>query len=49
METHTYPPKLGGETADILADVLGADGEEIARLIETGAVYEYTPKKAKGD
>jgi crotonobetainyl-CoA:carnitine CoA-transferase CaiB-like acyl-CoA transferase len=47
MDTHSYPPKLGGETADILADVLGADDNEITRLIEAGAVYEYTPKKAK--
>ena len=47
MDTHSYPPKLGGETADILADVLGADDKEITRLIEVGAVYEYTPKKAK--
>lgn len=48
-EAHSYPPKLGGQTAEILGDVLGADDAEIARLIETGAVYEYTPKAAKGD
>lgn len=49
MDAHSYPPRLGGETAEILADVLGADGDEIERLIESGAVYEYKPKKAKGD
>ena len=46
---HSYPPKLGGETAEILGHVLGADEDEIARLIASGAVQEYTPKKAKGD
>lgn len=47
MDTHSYPPKLGGETADILIDILGVDEEELARLVERGAVYEYTPKKSK--
>lgn len=46
---HSYPPRLGGETAEILGNVLGADGDEIARLIASGAVVEYTPKKNKGD
>ena len=48
-DDHSYPPKLGGETADILAHVLGADEDEIARLIASGAVHEFTPKNKKGD
>jgi len=48
-DDHSYPPKLGGETAEILGHVLCADEDEIARLIASGAVQEYTPKKAKGD
>tara|TARA_R110000868_G_scaffold10313_33_gene50842 strand:- start:248 stop:1492 length:1245 start_codon:yes stop_codon:yes gene_type:complete len=48
-DDHSYPPKLGGETADILAHVLAADENEIARLIASGAVREYSPKNKKGD
>lgn len=46
---HSYPPRLGGETAEILGAVLGADDEEVARLLASGAVCEYKPKEAKGD
>lgn len=49
MDNHRYPPKLGGETAEILADVIGADADEIARLIASGAVHEYTPKQTRED
>lgn len=45
---HTYPPRLGGETAEILRSVLGLGDEEIAKLVESGAVREYQPRKAKG-
>lgn len=48
-DDHSYPPKLGGETAEILGNVLGTDADEIARLIASGAVVEYTPKKNRGD
>ena len=44
VESHTYPPRLGGETADILGAVLGVGAAEIARLIDCGAVQEYTSK-----
>lgn len=44
---HTYPPRLGGETAEILRAVLDADDDEIARLIGCGAVQEYAPKETK--
>ncbi len=47
MGDHTYPPRLGGETAEILRDVLGADESEIARLLEDGAAQEYRPLKRK--
>ncbi len=47
MNDHTYPPRLGGETAEILRDVLGASDEEIAKLIEGGAAFEYRPLKKK--
>jgi crotonobetainyl-CoA:carnitine CoA-transferase CaiB-like acyl-CoA transferase len=46
---HIYPPKLGGETAEILGEVLGAEAEEIAGLVASGAVYEYSPKQEKDD
>jgi CoA:oxalate CoA-transferase len=49
MDNHRYPPKLGGETVEILADVIGADADEIARLIASGAVHEYTPKQTRED
>ena len=51
IPAHSYPPRLGGETAEILRAVLDADDDEIARLIGSGAVQEYAPKetrKAKG-
>jgi len=46
---HSYPPKLGAQTIDILGHVLGADADEISGLIKSGAVKEYVPKDAKGD
>ena len=48
-DDHSYPPKLGGQTAEILADVLGAEPSEIDALIENGAVREYAPKNVKGE
>ena len=47
--SHEYPPKLGAQTAEILGHVLGADADEISKLIDFGAVKEYAPKNAKGD
>ena len=47
--SHEYPPKLGAQTAEILGHVLGADANEISKLIDSGAVKEYAPKNAKGD
>ena len=47
--SHEYPPKLGAQTAEILGHVLGADADEISKLIDSGAVKEYAPKNAKGD
>ncbi len=47
MGDHRYPPRLGGETASILRDVLGADEDEIARLLESGAALGYRPLKKK--
>ena len=35
---HAYPPKLGGDTAEVLREALGAGDEEIARLAARGAV-----------
>ena len=49
VDRHSYPPRLGGETAEILGAVLGADADEIARLIAGGAVQEHRPKRKKGD
>jgi CoA:oxalate CoA-transferase len=46
---HSYPPKLGAHTSDILGHVLGADADEISGLIKSGAVKEYVPKNTKGD
>ena len=46
---HSYPPKLGAQTIDILGHVLGADADEISGLIKSGAVKEYVPKNAKRD
>ena len=46
---HSYPPPLGAQTADILAEVLGADRAEINRLLKSGAVREHAPRDAKGD
>ncbi|RZO36714.1 MAG: CoA transferase [Rhodospirillaceae bacterium] len=48
-KSHEYPPKLGAQTAEILGHVLGADADEISKLIDSGAVKEYAPKNAKGD
>ena len=48
-KSHEYPPKLGAQTAEILGHVLGADADEISKLIDSGAVKEYVPKNAKGD
>ena len=48
-DDHSYPPKLGGQTAEILADVLGAEPSEIDALIKNGAVKEYVPKNVKGE
>ena len=47
IDGHSFPPRLGGETAEILKDVLKADDAEVARLIEAGAVREYEPRKAR--
>lgn len=46
---HSYPPKLGAQTADILRHVLGTDADEVSKLIQSGAVKEYAPKNSKGD
>ncbi|MAJ93097.1 MAG: CoA transferase [Rhodospirillaceae bacterium TMED63] len=48
-KSHESPPKLGAQTAEILGHVLGADADEISKLIDSGAVKEYVPKNAKGD
>ena len=47
--SHEYPPKLGAQTSEILGHVLGADANEISKLIDSGAVKEYAPKNSKGD
>ncbi|MEE2996092.1 MAG: CoA transferase [Pseudomonadota bacterium] len=46
---HQYPPKLGAQTIYILENVLGANKAEIAQLLRSGAVRDYTPKDDKGD
>ena len=48
-EKHSYPPKLGGQTADVLADVLGANKDEIAELIAAGAVTVYANNNSEDD
>ena len=47
--SHEYPPKLGAQTAEILGHVLGADADEISKLIDSGADKEHAPKNAKGN
>ena len=44
---HSYPPKLGSGTIEILMDALKLDDEEIAKLIEKGAV-KIVPKDGEG-
>ena len=36
----TRSPLLGEHTAEILSDVLGYQGEDLARVVESGAVGE---------
>ncbi len=44
MDSHSYPPKLGAQSVEILTDVLGANEEEVARLVASGAVREFVSK-----
>jgi len=49
MDSHSYPPKLGAQSVEILTDVLGANEEEVARLVASGAVREFVSKNTKGN
>lgn len=43
---HRYPPRLGGDTADILRDDLGFHDDEIGTLIAAGVVTDSTERLA---
>ncbi|KEX97313.1 CoA-transferase [Brucella neotomae 5K33] len=38
------PPMLGEDSASVLGDVLGLDGNKLADLIAAGVIYQYQPK-----